>query len=383
MTGDQEAIENGEMLEVVHAWFARALFDVHGQAQQELGGLLMGCPLWGDRFIRRFEVYCASSMLAPENARALQGARMVLFTDDDSVGRLVSIKRRIEGAGIQVLLRQIPPDLAARMGRTNQGKYLVLGAVHNIMVQMAARWGMGFHMLVPDHLYGERYFPSLKRLATKHHAIVQCSISANLVTAARGLERFRKPDGHLAAPGRKLCALAWRHLHPQMRVMVVTKKHDIDRRLPASTWLAWQGPKTLVVQSPHQHLAYLSPQFCRFAPSRVPHTMDAELPSFLPFGFYTAKPADDLAYIEVSGPDKAANRVIFSGEQWAHNLWTVLKFRDNYLPFLAASCEVPIGAHPGAMAIKEIDRQRGVLLNRFVAAKLSALEEWSQRMIDD
>lgn len=366
-----------DVVQRLRDWFTRCLFDIHGESPAELGGLLLGAPLWGEEYISRFERWCMSSLVATENAAALKGSRVVLFTDDDSAPHLVSCKRRLEGAGIHVLIRRIPPKIMAGIGKGN-ARFWLLGTVNNITVQMAARWGMGFHMLQPDHIYCADYFPKLLALGKRHHAMVQAALSVDLPAAAGDLGTLVCRHGAIEATAKELSEVAWDHLHPCTASRIIAST-DI---LPASTWVAWRGEDRLVVMSPHHHPVWLSPHLCRFAPSRVPHTMDAELPRFMPFGFYAPVVSDGLVYIEASDGAKPGELRRMPVTDWSKNLWEVTKFRDYYLPIVATPVEIPI-PHGTGLPKQEIERQRLGLLARHTAAKLAALETWSQRMIDD
>lgn len=352
-------------------WFAEQFTAIHNQAREELGGILLACPVWGEEYIARFWVYCVPSLLAPANAAALADgrSRIVLFTDEAGVFLLAKAKRHLEAAGIDVRLHLIPAAIAALLGKNRQNRYTLLSVVHNIGVQMAGRLGMGFNMMAADHVYGAEFFPNLKRLATKYHAIAQSALSADIATVGRDLVKHVVGNDRLVVPGDRLNAIAWKHLHAQMRWMTVgLNGRNITTRMPGSTWLAWRGERSLSIVSPHMNVTYLSPLMCRMAPTCVPDTLDTRLPAFMPAGAYVPTPADGLAYIEVSDADKGHSRENLTRAQWVDNLWHVVRFKESYLPFMQP-CEIAIPASATGLSAKTIERQRGVLMQALVAGR--------------
>lgn len=368
----------GQMVAAAQEWFLEWQFALRASPRQDIrGGVVLGCPLWGEDYIDRFERYCVASLLTPENAAALAGSRLALFTDAASVNRVAGVERRFAGR-MEVLIYRIPPELMDGLQWHENARYVILGTVNNIALQMAARWGMGFHMFMPDHIYCRDYFRKLLSLGTQYHAIVQAALTMDMETGASDLESLRGKHCAIDATPEALTEVAWRHLHPHVRSRFV----DGSSRLPLSSWLAWRGEDRLVTMSPHHHPAWMSPHLCRYAPSRVPHTMDAELPQFMHFGFYPPQPTDGLTYIEVSSGDKPSVGDVVPFADWSAHTWEVMKFRDNYLPVLGTPIEIAIPAGDG-MPLREIGQARAGLLEAHTAGKLAAMEAWAERVIDD
>ena len=363
----QEMADIRQSVSLSKTWFAQDFTTIHNQPREERGGILLACPVWGEAYITRFALFCVTTLLAPANAAALADgkSRIVLFTDEAGVFLLAQVKRRLEAAGIDVRLYLIPSAITALIGKNRQNRYTLLSVVHNIGVQMAGRLGMGFNMMAGDHVYAADFFPNLKRLATKYHAIAQSALSADIATVGRGLAKYFDKD-RLAVPGDRLNAIAWKHLHPQMQWMTVgLNRRNITDRLPGATWLAWRGKRSLSIISPHMNVTYLSPLMCKNAPTCVPDTLDTALPAFMPAGAYIAGPADGLAYIEVSDADKGHTLENLTTAQWVDNLWHVVKFKEAYLPFMRP-CEIAIPTSATGLSAKAIERQRGVLMQALV-----------------
>lgn len=366
----QEMITVQRCVTAIRTWFAEEFTRLHNERPQQVGGILYACPVWGAPYVARFAAACVPSLLAPENAAALANgrSRIVLFTDEAGVFFLAQAKRRLEAAGIDVRLHLIPTPIVAMLGENRQNRYTMLSAVHNIGVHMAGRIGSGFNMMAGDHIYARDFAPNLERMAGKYHGIVQSALSANLATVGRALGRYMDGERRLIVPGDRLNAIAWRHLHPQMRWMTVgMNRRNTTTRLPGATWLAWRGVDRLVVISPHMNVTYLSPIMCRFAPTCLPDTLDTALPRFMPAGAYIAKPEDGLAYIEVSDADKGYTTENLTVDQWVENLWRVVRFKEAYLPFMAPT-EIAIPRSDEGTAAAAIERQRAALMQALVSA---------------
>lgn len=382
--------ESHEMLDIrasvalMKTWFAQEFADIHSKPREEIGGILLACPVWGERYVARFSAFCVPSLLAPENAAALADgkSRLVLFSDEAGTFALAAVKRRLEAAGIDVRLHLIPTHISASLGKNPQNKYSMLSVVHNIGVQMAGRLGMGFHMMAGDHVYARDFYPNLKRLGGRYHAIAQSALSADVTKVARDLAKHLDDKDRLVVGGDALNAVGWKHLHKQMQWLTIGRNgRNIKKRLPGHTWLAWRAKDSLVVLSPHMNVTYLSPLMCRMAPTCVPHTLDTALPWFMPAGAYIAKRSDGLNYIELSDHNKPHDDVNrFSTAEWVDLLWGVLRFRAEYLPFMQP-CEIGIPRTAKCLSMKEIGRQHGVLMQAAAARHEGAKDDFIEEML--
>lgn len=332
------------MLDELEGFYGLALAELYRVPANKGYGIVMGCPLWGEKYIERFAQYCLPTILAPKNQAALNGkCRMVLFTDKQSFGYLVGLLENLErDHGIQVLLHLIPDELIKRLGDDPMNKYWVLGVAGGVLLKTAARANMGFHMLLPDHCYGPAYFENLFRLSSDHEVIVQPGISASIETAAPELEKYR--DGiTLPVPDRDLGDIGFRHLHKQTASRLMNGA-TLPDDLPESHLLIWQGKDSLHVYCPHMNAAYLSPRICALAPSRIPATLDAELPAIIAGNapFYVPKVSDGMTYIELSDAKKGdiAGRTDLEG--WLEHSLIRVRFSDAWMPYFNTCYEVPI-----------------------------------------
>lgn len=342
------------------AWFKEELdaFKVSGP------GLLMGIPLWGKKFINRFGMACAPTMLSPGNAEAFRqnNVSMVVYTDRPGLEELAPA-------------RLIPPAIMERV-QHGSNKYWLLGAIQNLCIQAAGKAGMGFHMLMPDHLYAENYFPNLFRLAKIHEAIVQTGISGLWNECILELDRYRQ-DNALIVPDRILGDMAWRHLHPQMQPNLMNDA-DLDSSMPESHYHLWQGRDFLRIYCCHANLAYLSPKLCAAAPVMRFSPIDTRLPYLVPGEFYSPKQDDGLTFIELSDDAKPYVRGNVDFEQFALNCWARMGAKSDYMRFAAAASEVPIAEQPLWLESEEIDARQ-----RRIEAGLWANQASAKAVIDE
>lgn len=371
-----------DFLPVLESWFGTEmarLYEMPPMRGENV--LLMGCPVWGKKYLDRFQNYCLPSIVSDKNLAALSGrCHMVLFTDVESFTRLWSMTRILEGAGITLQLLLIPkevmehvyprPQQASQKFRlegaepppdpTELNKYWVLGVAGNVMLQMAGRAGMAFHMLQPDHIYSAEYFPNLFRLRDEgHEAITQPGISADITTAWEDIEAYRNEQGNLPIPDRDLGTIGWNHLHKQTRACLMNGA-TIPTKMPHSHLLVWQGRDKIVLHCCHMNPAYMSPRLCAMAPPRIPATLDAELPSFIPpkeATFYVPTISDGMTYLEVSDKDKTAKEEFVGLEEFSERWWTHVRFLNDWLEYSKTPYEVPIHPQETYVEDAEIERQ--------------------------
>lgn len=338
---------NPEAFLPLWAWFAEQMREMRRLPGQQGPGMLMGCPIWGGTFIDRFGKYCLPTICAPKNLAALSGnCRIVLFTDPEGWLTLDTMMKPLRLQwGIDYQIVTLPPDMM-KLATDGQHHYQVLAACQNLLLQMAAWWGMSFHMLMPDHVHGEAFFANLDRLAADHDAIVQTGISADIRTAMRDIEAYRPAnDEPLTIPDRELGDIGRRHLHPQMRVYLMNDARLPDR-MPNSHYMLWQAPDRMRIHSPHMNATYLSARLCALAPvpigANLLKTIDTRLPVLIPNGkFHVVQIDDGMTYIEVSDGSKGAYPGYVGGETFALACWKNVHFSKRFMPYFNAACDVP------------------------------------------
>ncbi len=357
-------------------WFKaerRELFS--NSAIQMPNGLFMGCPVWGKQFVERFGTYCLASIVSKKNIEALKGrCRLVLYTSEEDDARLlhmlVPLAPWIDGS-----VRLIPRAVLDWEKEGEFNKYMILGAIQTLGAMAAGRAGMGYHMLQPDHVFEEAYFPNLFRLAQDHDAITQISVSVDIDKAKDDLEKYRTADDELAIPSRDLGDIGFRHLHQQMR-MYLMNEAEIPDRMPHSHFLLWQAPDRLVIYSVHHNAAWLSPTICQRARFKgmgfIFGTMDTKLPQMLDGArVYMTEADDGMTFIEVSDESKKAAPAFVPTLDFAIACHRTTMFRDDHRSFFAERCTVPIAPRDTGASEDEITAQHGRVVD--------LLEEWKPK----
>lgn len=374
-TGDGEIVDFQNVFRLAEGRFGNDMVELWNPFNMGArDGLLMGCPLWGADFIASFEKYCLPSILSAANIAALKGrCRLVLFTNADSFIRLVSIAKKIQQQGIEVGISIIQPEFFAELAAHRLNKYWVLGTLQNTLIQMAGKWGMSIHMLFPDVIYNREFFPNLERLGIEHGAVVLAGpVAMECAELCEEIEACRH-DGTLDIEARDLGNMGLCYLHPMQRVKVLNSR-DLEKDMPAGTiWLAWAARTKFCIYTAHTNMAWLSAELCAAAPSRIPATIDAELPVFMP-RFYTPKADDGLAYLEINDPgsERAYSTERLPFARFAQGFWTNIKFDDRYMPFFNECCEVPVHDVPGGLDEEEIQRQHAYVVKRLYAEQAKA-----------
>lgn len=335
------------LLRELATWFSKVMDELYEEWPDHIDGVLMGCPIWGKTYRERFERYCLPTLLAPENLAALRGrCRLVLFSDGEGRAHLLRMLKPLEMHGIEFVLLTIPPAVLERTQERELDRYPILGCVQNMLIQMAGRYCMSLHMLMPDHSYAERYIPKMFALGERHEAIVQCGLCVDIEAAKWEIEEYRTADKELIIPSDKLGDLGWRHLHKRMRMLVVNNAPD--GKMPQSHFLMYQGRDRLRIHSPHMNPVWLSARLCLKAdlprdPKTLIATIDTRLPALIDgTPVHIVQPEDEMMVIEVSDDTKAAPNKFVDFDDFAMRAWQQIGFSDSFDPLFNAACEISI-----------------------------------------
>ena len=358
-------------------WFVASLADLdHLRPTNESGALLLGFPVWGETYIDRFARFCVPSMLAPQNAEALRNlnAKLVIYT---SPADFVSVWRKtlpLDQAGIRLVIERIPRELLD--GPDPNHKYQLLGTVQNLLIQRAARTGMGFHMIMPDIVYNERYFAALAGLATKHEAVALGCLSSDIETLGPELDAYRQGKT-LCVPSRELGTLGWKHVHQQTLASLLNDA--TPENMPKANLMVWLGKNAVHIASPHTNPAWLGPRLCRQAPVLTPVTLDAEIPALMPGGFHMPGPDDDMVLVELSDGGKGVPE---RGDMdyFVTVSWMQMNYDSRFLPVVSQRTQVRIDPHDGGKPDADIERHHKSLIDAMVSGKLASMEAFMRHL---
>jgi hypothetical protein len=380
---------------LMQPWFDYEYGELMGQPSVKGDGIVMGYPLWGKEFIERFLVYTIPTLMAPANLEALSGrCRLVLYHERAAGPMLDKHLGWVRRSGIELILRRIPddvmemlyrrgPPVLLKTGQVVPGNYSArfqaLSVVGNVLVRMAGRWGMAFHMSQPDHLYGPNYFPNLFRLGEKYEAITQMSLNATMAIAPE-LEKFRTNSGGLIIPDRELGDMGFRHMHPQCQLHSMNAA-KIPDKIPLSHRLFWQGKDAVHMYSSHVNAAWLSPRLCADAPIAFTSTLDTLLPELIPpdVEVYIPTPEDEMTFIEFSDADKPANRPYVPMDEFCTNFWDSSSFSGEYIPYFIRPTRIPIKPKASYLTDDEITRQFGTLLEAVMESQDRVGIQWLKK----
>jgi hypothetical protein len=411
----EAAIDFKVYLPSLEKWFWGEMHKISGALPPPVNPLappkvLMGCPLWGDEFVARFISLCLPTLMAPRNKAALAGrCQIVFFTDAASFKGLYYLARDMTQAGLPTTVHVIPQhimdfnngieyekahqahkkliaqgapaaeveeaDRHAQAVGSTLNKYWLLGVTQQLLIQMAGKWGMGFHSLFPDHLYAEAYFENMWRIAAiePNGGIAQTGISADIHTCLPDLEAFRQADSSLVIPDRELGDLGFRHLHKQMRGNIMGKA-DLATSMPNSHYMFWVGKDKLHVNCCHMNAVWIPPSKTAKSPIKLYNAIDTMLPMFMPERVYIPDDQDGLGFLEISDNLKNESHPRVDFATYAACAWNQVHLSDDWNPFFEASCEIPIKEQAEYTEEAEIQRQHATICAWLKDAKPAVVE---------
>jgi hypothetical protein len=356
---------------ILHNWFSLEFYELNRRMIEPPTGktrTLIQCAVWGEKYAKRFLNTTAATMKAPANIKAIrERGRILLFTDGAGFDVLWQQVRDWQADGVAASFVMIPPFVMDAMREqermtppSQERTFPLLGCTQNLSVQIAGRYGLGFHATFPDHYYSSEYFPNFFRLADQYEAISQTSVSAD-ISVMPEVEKRMQPDGSLSLTPVELGDLAFANLHGQSAGNLMNKGAEF-LGYPSSHCCIWQGRDKLFVHVCHMNAAYLSPRLCARAPVKYFSPIDCNLPLLMPNGTYIPEVSDNMTFIEVSDDSKykTLNRLdieLFSAVCHYHT-----NFHDIFTPWFRAGCQVPISPQAEYMADDEIRRRQNQLI---------------------
>lgn len=343
--------------------------------------LCMGVIVYGS-YVDRFLRLCVPSLLAKGNIRSLIDPLVIVHTDSASENRIKGgLYALRQHARVEVHV--MPDHIVAMVADNPANKYWLLGAAGHLHMQQAKYRGHAYHMLMPDHVYGEGFFLNLQRLARKgRDCIVQGGLSAVMEDVeATLIER------NCSIPPRELNCLALDHLHQQIQPFVVNRRDD----LPGNIFLIYVGKREAHIVSPHMSIVYLSHEMLMRAPLRLFNTLDAQLPYYCGDNPYVPVPEDGMAYIELSASDKKFRPTGgYTLDQFVAHFWVMVYCNRDFLRYFALTTRLAFteGYIPpwAPMGIAEIEARktglRSAISERYGFVRDLLPEQWRVDPLD-
>jgi hypothetical protein len=286
---------------IIGAWYAEQRWKWKPGRDQR-GGLMLGAVIWGRWYLDVFTDYGLPTILAPENVAALQDSTIALYTDEAGRERLEVTMMAARDAGIDVELHTLPAEIIA----AHERPFLPLAAAQQLLVTRAARAGMAFHQLAPDHEYSARYFPNLKRLGRIHRNIAHGGLNV-ACPPIRALEAYRSADGSLAIPARALATIGWDH------ATMCPMNGTSPDRMPDEHYQVSRARDRVMLFNCYANPAYMPPEVCKKldVPNMTTGTLDCHTMGLFRGDFYVPGVEDDMGFLSlgnaVQGTGRAAN----------------------------------------------------------------------------
>jgi hypothetical protein len=349
-------------------WFDLMLMQIHASLPVPTGGLLMGCPVWGEAYVDRMIRYSLPTLGSDKNLEALSGKAVMVFYGIKADRPIIwKATRWMRQMGIPTIWRDIPLELMQVLSQTAEDKYAILSTVQNLLAIEAGHNGMALHMYMIDHAYQDGYFYNLARLGGKHDAIVQQGCSVDVDSAAPDIENFRQAGtGAIAIPTQQMGAIILKHMHSRTSRTIMNGL-DFPNQMPRSHQATWIGNGAIHMASAPQNIAWLSPQLCMDAPVAFTSTLDMLPPEYIPPGTaYMAGPDDGLAFCELSDPKRAAPASLLAPgdmEGFIYRHWAQVGFTEDYMEYFGKRCLIRIPEQDDYMPDAEIAAQHNHILH--------------------
>jgi hypothetical protein len=318
--------------------------------------LTLGGMVYGQTFLDIFERFCVASLRAPSNLEALRsnGAKVVLCTTREDSDRLTAI------------LGDLPHELYELPKDTGADLFQTLAGVQAGLVAYAAERNCAFHMLMPDQMYSERYFPNLFRLAEQGDVVHN---GPNVdIKAEVELHWGRDWDeGSLSVSSGALGAIAWRHLHARMSACLMNRA-KVPASMPPSHFHLWRAADRVMLFSPYNSPVYLTPDTARRFPSGPVGTLDREIQKMVG-DFVCPSLEDDMVLIGIEH-EPAKPLPYVDWEAFAERCWGNIGGEWARLPYYRKpTAEIPAATLEGMPTAADVLSRQRVIAD--------GLEEWA------
>lgn len=318
---------------VIDAWHANELT----RQYPELGfpRMIMGMPVWGPAYVRRFLDWNLPSILSSKAELDAFGWEMIIYTDQATSTMLAeALKGRVQGQ-----VRILPPDVMEVMNTGGVAKYWLLAALHNLLVIESGRRGAGFHMLVADIVYSQGYHAKLIELTRRHDGIIQQAQTISFKDAKPLLDHYRYDDV-LAVPARALGQIGWEHMVGEWKSWTMDGIEPPFTEMPNSHFIHWRGPDSVRIHSAHMSPMWISPGRCAMTHPLVGGTLDSEIPRYVGMDFYIPTAADDMTYVALDeSRSQPTERTSF--DQFKASLLDLTGHRPDYMEIFRQPVWVP------------------------------------------
>lgn len=308
--------------------------------------ILMAAPVYGMEFLETFCSYSLPTIVAEANAQALWGrCTMAIFTDKKSKRMLIGGAHAIKKYGIELVVFEIPDYVMEEINAHFMNRFWILGIVHSLAMQLCARWQMGFHMYVPDHVYDKKYFMHMGALQNKHKVILQTGITGRIDPIRTVLDKkyrtLHNNDGRIEVDALDLSDLAMQHLHIQSQQYLMNYATFPDN-IPYTQFQVWRMNDHLQIYSGFHNPVWMDYDTCARVASSSLSTLDTRMPELGIVDYYVPQVEDKMVYIEISSDAKSGLSPPAIKELWIDRAWEQLRYERKYMRFRERPAIVPL-----------------------------------------
>lgn len=351
-------------------WVSRELDTIRTAGPSPSPGMLLGCAVWGAKFVAVFARFCIPSLLAKGNREALVAnkATVMLWTDQESEAVLRLAVTPLEAAGISCEVRLIP----ARIFEAGHAlhKFTVASAAHCLLMKLGACMGRGVHPLYPDHIYSDHYFAGMG-LDCPHDAIAHGAVSADIIDSLAESKTYQRGPA-LEIPAEKLGAFGLKYLHQQMQACVIAP----GAAMPRSQTLLWVGRNALHFAGPIFNPVWLSPRLCREAPVVFPVTFDAEVHALTGGDYHIPGRDDGMVLVEMSTRAKKPVGKAANFGEWLGLVWLQMNYKSENLDLYKRRTLIPTEHNEDCLDDTIIDIEHAALMRELPGCKVEAMEAY-------
>jgi hypothetical protein len=344
----------------INAWYDEERWKI---PTVQRGGIVLGAVVYGRWYLDKLARYCLPTLLAPDNRKALQDARITLYTDEAGKPELLKIMARAWTAGLVVDIHVIPGEVLAASDRP----FLSLAAAQQLLVIRAARAGAAFHQLAPDHSYSERYMPNLRRVGAIYRNVAHGGLNVSVLVAEE-LEAYRRADGSLAVPARDLTTIGWNNT-----VMGPMNGCTPDR-MPDQHYQVSRARDRVLLFNCYANPAYITPHVCQMmdTPTMTTGTLDCHTKGLFAGDFYAPTAHDDMAFLSLDNGSQPATAHT-TLDVVLDRMWREIGGLSGLLSYYLRPTEMPAAIDEAAPTAEEVMAQQAALVDMAVErAKVAA-----------
>lgn len=343
--------------------------------KHDVEALVISMAVWGDSYTRKMLDYTFKSLMSFNNLPCLVlEKRVILHIQTTEKDRLTiegsDIVKRMRAIGV-VFEYVIITDEVKTLLVDVDTNYWMIGACASLALWFSSINGAAFHHSYPDMVYSGKFFSELLRLSKSHKAILGPGMRGDESLLIPALTPYTTQEG-LSVGAADLMAHHMNGLHLVAFPYVVNNRPKVWT-YPQNHVILWESDQSVHFNSPHLNAWWLDHSIIKDLPPRYFWTFDSELDLICKEeNYYIPQSCDDLYAAELSAPDRASVRDIYTTALGcAQNMWNVVGHRD-VLKFFLRGMIVPLNRtirprHEGCFSAEQLRDERNFLFNTILS----------------